>query len=226
MKNLRYLAAIVAAFLTISALAPAARAQQAAPAGVRAPAGTRPAAARVAPAGSGVAILDLSYIFKEHNRFKAMTAEMRGTVQTAEKALKDERESLIQLNKSLNGEDQQYKRGTPEYKQLEAEVAQRQADLQAKVALKKKEFLEREAKIYYNIYREIMDEVKAYSDARGISLVMRFNGDPVDPTEPQTIIKELNKSVVYYNEAIDITPVILNAVNGRRNVVIPKNNLK
>lgn len=213
MKNLRYLAAIVAAFVTISVLAPVAEAQQAAPAGARAPA-ARPAT-RVAPAGGGVAILDLSYIFKEHGRFKAMTAEMRGTVQTAEKALKDEREALIQLNKSLNGEDQQYKRGTPEYKQLEAEVAQRQADLQAKVALKKKEFLEREAKIYYNVYREIMDEVKAYSDRNGISLVMRFNGDPVDPTEPQTIIKELNKSVVYYNEAIDITPIILTAINKR-----------
>lgn len=152
-----------------------------------------------------VAILDLTYIFKNHARFQAMTEAMRAEVDAAEKQLSAERDAMQNLAKNL----EQYKRGTPEFKQIEEELIKRQNDLQLKVNLQKKTFLEQEAKIYYTIYQEVNDHVRYFADTNGISLVLRFNGDPIDRNDPQEVLKELNKSVIYYNRAIDITPIIL-----------------
>lgn len=156
-----------------------------------------------------VAILDLTYIFKNHTRFQQMSNDMRREVEAAENALKNDREAYNQLTQKL----EQYKRGTPEYRALEEELAERAAKLNLQVNIQKKNFLEQEAKIYYTVYQEVIDCVKYYCDTNGVSLVLRFNGDPIDRNDPQEVLKELNKSVIYYNRQIDITPVILEKLN-------------
>jgi outer membrane protein len=164
-----------------------------------------PAQAAVPP----VAIIDLTYVFSHHNRFTTLTNAMKADVESAETALKTERDSINKLAKTLDD----YKKGTPEYKQLEQSLTRKQADLSLKVNMQKKDFLERESKIYYSVYEEILDMVKYYSEKNGIVLVIRFNGDPPDRNNPQEVLKELNKSVVYSNPAIDITPVIVEMLN-------------
>ena len=152
-----------------------------------------------------VAILDLTYIFKHHVRFKQMSEDMKRDVDAAESALKADRDSYQKLIQKL----EDYKRGSPEYKQLEEEIAKRGSELNLRVNIQKKDFLEQESRIYYTVYQEILECVRRHSEQYGISLVLRFNGDPIDRNDPQEILKELNKSVIYYNQAIDITPVIL-----------------
>jgi len=159
--------------------------------------------------GPVVAILDLTYIFKNHTRFQQMSGDMRREVEAAENSLKSDRESYQQLTQKL----EQYKRGTPEYRALEEELAKRAAELNLQVNIQKKNFLEQEAKIYYTVYQEVIDCVKYHCDTTGVSLVLRFNGDPIDRNDPQEVLKELNKSVIYYNRSIDITPVILEKLN-------------
>ena len=96
---------------------------------------------------------------------------------------------------------------------MEEELAKKAAELNLRVSIQKKDFLEQEAKIYYNVYQEVIDCVKYHCDTNGVSLVLRFNGDPIDRNDPQEVLKELNKSVLYYNRAIDITPIILEKLN-------------
>lgn len=187
MKNLLFSATFVATFLGLGASAALAQQQ------------------------GGIAIIDMSYIFKEHRGFKAMTATMKTEVEAAEADLKARKNDIQNRAKQLDGEE--IKKGSPDYKALEEELTKAQADLQADVALKKKEFLDKESKIYYKVYNEVLDAVKKVAHSNGIDLVLRFNGDTVDPNDPQGILKELNKTVVFYNEAIDITPIILKEVN-------------
>jgi Skp family chaperone for outer membrane proteins len=160
--------------------------------------------------GPSVAILDLTYVFKNHARFQQMSNDMRRDVESAENTLKNERTAYQQLTEKL----EQYKRGTAEFKAMEEELAERAAKLNLQVNIQKKNFLEQEAKIYYTVYQEVIDCVKNYADSAGTSLVLRFNGDPIDRSDPQEVLKELNKSVIYYNRAIDITPIILERLNG------------
>jgi Skp family chaperone for outer membrane proteins len=192
-KKYLSLTALVAGLSVVHAAAPLAVAQQ------------RTAAPQVA-------IIDLAYIFNNHVKFKALSDDLRRDVEAAENELKNNKTALQKLADSLEG----FNRNTPEYRQLEEDITKRSADLQVQVQLQKKTFFEQEAKIYYTVYQEIMEQVKYHSDKHGIVLVMRFNGDPLDENDPQGIQKELNKAVLYYNKVIDITPIILDAVNPPR----------
>lgn len=168
------------------------------------------AEAKVQPAAPGgrVALLDLAKIFNNHVGFKQLSDGLRLDVEDAERELtrrkaemQAEADALVKLGK-----------GTAEAKQLESKIARESAELQVKVQEQKKEFFEEEAGIYNQVYQQVMKEVEKYADTHGISLVMRFNGDPSNPNDPQGIQKELNKAVLFH-KGIDITDDILAIVN-------------
>ena len=203
MTKSHLLAALAAGILLLGLIAAYGIAQQPAAPPVAAP-------ARGAPVSmGGVALLDVNYVFKKHARFKALMDEMKANVQMAEARVKRDRETLRKLAEQL----EQYQNGSDQYKRKEEEMAKLQADVGVRVQLEKKDFLQREAKIYHSVYQEIAQHVRYYSQTNGISMVLRFNGDPSDVNKPDTVIREINKQVVWYAGHLDITPVILARVN-------------
>lgn len=175
------------------------------------------AAAQQRAAGSQVAIVDLTYIFANHVRFKALVEQMRHDVETAEADLKTAKEAIEKAAEKIDD----FNRNSPEARQLEEELAKRQADLQVQVNIQKRNFMEQEAKIYLSIYREVLDHVKYHAERAGYKLVLRFNGDPIDGEDLQGVMQQLNRQVVYYDRTIDITPVILDACNANEGAPRP-----
>jgi hypothetical protein len=88
-------------------------------------------------------------------------------------------------------------------------------DLQFRVVLDRKNALQYEAKIYFNTYTEVTDYVKHFATQNGVTLVLQFNGEDIKAgeTNPQILMKSLNKPVLYHYSGIDITPIILEALN-------------
>jgi outer membrane protein len=172
-----------------------------------------PARAAVAPAlrAGSLALLDVSYIFKNHARFKSMMEEMKADVQRAEDQVKAERKAINDLRAQLG----EFQPGTQDYKDLEAVITKRSSDLAVQVQLQKKEFLQREAKIYHTVYQEILQEVSYYAAVNGISMVLKFNGDQADPNQPEEVIRDINKPVIFYAKNLDITPIIRDRLNSR-----------
>jgi Skp family chaperone for outer membrane proteins len=170
--------------------------------------GQAPARAPAAPpmAGQSIALLDVTYIFKNHPRFKGMMEEMRADVQRAENAVKVEREQIAKEAEDLQAT---FRKGTPDYKAAEEKLANRQAQLAVNVNRQKSDFLQREAKIYNAVYQEIWQVTDYYCKQNGIGMVMKFNGDPADVDRPDTVLAKINQQVVWYQERMDITPVIL-----------------
>jgi hypothetical protein len=82
-----------------------------------------------------------------------------------------------------------------------------------KAQIQKREFQEREAALYFKTIQEINDQVRVYAENNQIGLVMKFNGDPIDAADRDSVMRELNKPVMYYNRGIDITPIILTELN-------------
>ncbi len=167
--------------------------------------------AAVQSGAPAAAMLDISYIFKNHARFKGMMSDMKADVGRAQEQLKKERDTIRNLVERLKD----FRPGTPDYKALEEETAKRQADAQVQMQLQRKEFLQQEAKIYYTIYKEILQEVEYYATSNNISMVFRFNGDPVEIERPDDVLRDINKSVVYFSKGLDITPVVLERLNRR-----------
>jgi Skp family chaperone for outer membrane proteins len=168
-----------------------------------------------------IALLDVSFIFKNHPRFNALMEEMKNDVKRAEEDVNREGDSMRKLAEKLDG----YIKGSQDYKQLEEEMAKKEAELRVKVTLQRKTFLEREAKIYHNVYQEIAQQVDYYCTNKGIGIVLRFNGDPVDVNKPDSVLSYINKPVVWYEKSRDITPDILDALIKRGGVPAANNRI-
>lgn len=161
--------------------------------------------------GQAIALLDVSYIFKNHTRFKAMMADIQTDVERAGTQMKTERDTV----KSLSEQLRDFRPGSANYKQLEEQVATRTSQLQVQLQLQRKEFLQREAKVYHTIYQEVQQEVEYYASSAGIAMVLRFNGDPVNQDKPDDVLRGINSQVVWSAKGLDITPVILERLNQR-----------
>jgi Skp family chaperone for outer membrane proteins len=172
-----------------------------------------PATAPVArPASPAVhcAVVDVGYIFKNHARFKAAMEKMKDEVMAAENALKAERDRINVLMEQLKN----FNVGTPEHRKLEAEVAKAQGDFNVNAQLQKKDFMDREAKVYLQVYNEIERAVSQFARDNGIAVVHRFDGDPVDSSDRNRILGSITKPIVYFDPQIDITPQVLKMLNG------------
>ena len=105
-----------------------------------------------------------------------------------------------------------YNVGSAEYKKLDEDVARAMADFNVKMTRLRKDFLEREAKIYYQTYLEVAEAVSYYAKRHNIGLVIKFNGEPVDPNKREDVLREINKPVLFQDN-IDITPDVLALLN-------------
>ena len=194
--------AVAAALMTFSLL----EAQQpAAPVG-GAVAGVNPAGANASK--YNIAVVDISYIFKKHERFKATMEQMKSEMEKIEGELKADREKIAAQEQQRN----QFNQSSAEFKKMDEDIARQMAEFNLKMGKLRKDFLEREAKVYYQTYLEVVDAVKYYAKRQGIGLVLRFNGEPVDPNRRDDVLREINTPVVVQDQ-IDITPDVLALIN-------------
>jgi Skp family chaperone for outer membrane proteins len=169
-----------------------------------------PVAAPPRPGPGGVALIDVTYIFKNHVRFKQAMDRMKEDAKAFEAVMKNKGSDLNNRRRAL---EDQFRQGTPEYKRQEEILAREAADLNLQAQLKKKEILEQEAKVYYNVYREIQDAVAYHAQRFGLSVVIRHTSDPIDPQDRASVMQGITGPVVYYQRDLDITGEILQRLN-------------
>lgn len=161
-------------------------------------------------AGHNIAVVDVSVIFKKHVRFLAMVEKFKKDVQAAEAKLKVEFDQIKALQEQLKG----LAPGSPDYKQMEQRIARSGADWQLKQQTQKKDLMDYEGTIYFQVYKELDDAVKRFAQKHSIALVLRYASEPVDdPNNRNEIVRGINKSVVYVDPSLDITDWILQDLN-------------
>ena len=155
-----------------------------------------------------VAVVDVSYLFKNHRTFKAKMDQMKKEVQAFESSLRAVGEGLAKDKERLKD----YKPGSPNYKQLEQQLADKATKMQVQTQQKKREFLEREARVYFDTYQHVRSEIQKYADQNGIGSVFRFTSDPIQPDDRGSVLAGVNRGVVY-QRGVDITPAILSLLD-------------
>ncbi len=158
-----------------------------------------------------IAVLDLRYVFDNHQRYKQQVEQLRQRVQAAEAELNKQREHLRKLVR----ERDKYKVDSAQYKQLDAEIARMRANVEAQFRLQQKDFLREEARIQLQIYNEIQAEVRAFAQRHRLTLVIQFNGRQPKNATPREVVRYVNRLVVYHHPGIDITQQIVQALNAR-----------
>jgi Skp family chaperone for outer membrane proteins len=165
-------------------------------------------AAPAASAGTSVVVIDVAFIYKNHNRFNQTMLDIKSDIEKFEAYVRKKQTDFKSLGEALGT----FNAGSPEYKQKEEELARLQSDLQVEVGLKRKEFLQQEARVYFRVYKEIEAEVKNFSERNGINLVLRYNRDEMKEDDRQSVLAGVNRAVVY-QQGRDITELVLKALN-------------
>lgn len=158
--------------------------------------------------GSIVAVIDVAKVFDNHSGFKSKMDAIREEVKQFEDDMKRQRDAILEEAARLN----QLQAGSPDYKQLEATLAKREADLQIQAGQKRKDVLDREAAIYLQTYGEVVDRVTQLAEYNNIALVIRYDSSEIDPTDRGSVIKGVNRNVVY-NAGWDLTEPVIKMVN-------------
>lgn len=201
-----YPAACVAQLLIVVCAADFVAAQG--PAGNPRPTAPATAQARPAPSGTNVAVVDIGFIFKNHNLFntKLIALNEQG-VQIDAEARAKQRE-LLKMKEELSG----YKAGSPEFKQLDEKMTKEASDFDLYRRRKVQEFTADEAKLYYETYSQIEQEIARFAMQARIGLVLRHSFEPMKPEEPQTIKLGIMRPIIF-QDRLDITKIILERVN-------------
>jgi len=165
------------------------------------------------PAGSnapkfGVGVVDIPYVFKNYDKFRATSESMKKEMETIDADVKAERTNIAKTEQLRNT----FNAGSAEYKKHDEELARMMAEFQLKTTKLQKDFMERQAKLYYQTYLEVVDAVSVYAKGHNIGMVLRFNGEPVDPNKREDVMRDINKQVVI-QDRIDITPDVLLLLN-------------
>ena len=98
---------------------------------------------------NGIAVVDIAYIFKKHNRFDQEMKTLKQRVEAAEADLKRMGEEIKKKQDQLKAYDQQktFPPGSPEYKRLEEQILKDTGEFNLKRSLQGKEFM---AIVLYN----------------------------------------------------------------------------
>ena len=173
----------------------------------QAPAGAGPANFGANAGRFGVAVVDVSFVFKKYPQFTADIEALKVAMTKADESLKATRDALV----AKEAQRDTLKPGSDQFKQLDEELAREKANFSIQQGTVRRDFLEREAKIYYNTYQRVSEAVAQVAAQNNIGMVLRFNGDPIDPMQREDVMRAIMQPIVFQNN-VDVTPNVLAAL--------------
>ncbi|NQT16011.1 MAG: OmpH family outer membrane protein [Planctomycetes bacterium] len=173
-------------------------------------------------------MIDMHYLFQHDKAF----AESLGEVKRQQRAVEAEFRKKTAETRRLSGKLARLRPGTPDHGKLEEEIAARQAELQAELALSKKRFLRLEGGAYEATYDEVVDAVARFAEQHDVDAVYRkeAGGDPpkarADVATGRTtrageaystsVLRKVARQVIYRRDEWDITHEILEMLDRER----------
>jgi Skp family chaperone for outer membrane proteins len=161
-----------------------------------------------AQTGTNVAVLDVPYIFKNFVRFKQSIDDIKKDIDDYKNVVNDQQRQLRDEAAKL----ELYKPGTKEYKDVEENIARMKMTFSLDSAKRQKDFMEREAQVYFTAYRELERVVATFAQRNRIGLVLRYSAEEMDPSQRDSIMQGINRIVVY-QDRLNITEMILEELN-------------
>lgn len=157
------------------------------------------------------ALIDMAHVFKNYDEFKdrreALKAEIKESDARAKVMVDNLKTLQIGIKESENAKEK-------------AEMQKQFIEVSSKYQIYRKteqaRFLEKEAKIYKEVYVHVQDIVADFAKKRRHALVLRFNSEtPADAKDSKTILSRMNRQVIYHESGTDITADVLKEVNRR-----------
>ena len=172
-------------------------------------------APRPAGAGTRVALLNLRFVIKHYEKYKAFMELMKK---------KDEDYLTVIKSKNLQAEklrkeaQQQPNLPATRREQIEQDLRNLQRDVEDLTAKARKDLAKQGSEEMVRVYKEIRDATYRYAKANNIDLVLHFEGAADDKELDNPVLIQRNFNVgccpLYWNASLDISYHVLTALNG------------
>lgn len=155
-----------------------------------------------------VAVLDVAKVFKDNRAFDSKMQSIKSTADQLKAEIQQKQEAIKQEAVGLK----EFEVGSPERNQMEGRLEQKQAALRTEARQAEMDLLTKEARVYYETYQQMQGILKSLSAQHGISLVLRFDSETIDPTNRSEVIKGVNRAIVY-QEKLDLTTLVIDQMS-------------
>lgn len=165
--------------------------------------------AQQASTGAKVAIIDVAYIFKNAETIQSEVKKLEAEMQQLQQFGQSKQEEMRREAKMLSS----FKPDSPEYAQQEEKLASMESSLKLEAIRRRKSLAEAEAGLYFTNYQRLQQIVRQVAEFNKIDLVLRYDSEGMDIEQPDTVLRSVMKTVVYRAESIDLTQLVLQAMN-------------
>jgi Skp family chaperone for outer membrane proteins len=155
-----------------------------------------------------VALMDVARVFKNCREFQQKMDRIKAEIAEYDRAIRTRKAEFDQLLPKNTG-------SAPPSGEAAEKAAKLQADLTAEMAAKRQAFLAAEAGAYAEVYAQIEKVTDQICHARDVGVVLRFNSDPLDPADRNSVLQGVNRAVIY-SAVPDLTDDVLAALNGQK----------
>ena len=174
--------------------------------------------AQQSPSGTTVAVVDIAVVMENNNKFKSMLDSIQAEITQFDKTLETARQKVTSMVEELKG----YNPGTAAYSNLEERIAKIQSDVQVQMQIKRKNVLQKEAKVFHDCYIGVQQTIATFCERNGISLVLNYDSKAINPQSRESVLKGVNRDIVY-QRSLNITKYIVDAVNKSNATAAPAN---
>ncbi len=158
-----------------------------------------------------VAVIDVAKVFAAHKGHAAKMDAIKAEIEAFEKEFREKRQSFAAQVQTLQGLV-----GQPNYKEEEANLARKEADMTIEANQRRQDIVNREAQIYFETYQHVSQTVARLCQTYNISLVINYDSSEIDPNSRESVIKGVNRNVVFQRD-LDLTGMAIEMVNAPGN---------
>lgn len=157
---------------------------------------------------TSVALVDVGAIIKAHPTMNAEMEKIKAEMEAAHDTIENRRKSLLTESETIV---KNYDPNTPDFKQKQEELLNKESKLRVDFLGQEKEFAEKQAKVVYDSYTDINEAIKTVATAYKYDVVLRYSKeqDEMDPKKPQSVNFGLQRDVLFQAPGLDITDYVL-----------------
>ncbi len=173
-------------------------------------AAAQPTGPKVGP--TSIALVDVGYILKNHPNMNANMEGLKAEMAQAQDDIETRRKTLLEEQDKIG---KTFEADSPQFKQQQENLISRESKLRVDFMGKEKEFAEKQASVIFRSYQSINAAINRVASHYQYDVVLRYSREQneMDPKKPQTVNFGIQRDILYHNQQIDITEIVLTVLN-------------
>ena len=152
-----------------------------------------------------VGLVDVGFLIQNHPTMKGEMESIKAEMTKAQEEIDARRKELMQQSDQVS---KTYDSASPDFKQKQEELINKESRLRVDFMDKEKEYAERHATLLAKSYNDISLAISQVATGYQFDLILRYSKEQneMDPKKPRTVEFGIQKDVLYQAPGMDLTP--------------------